>query len=69
MSRIRPVTARSAPKMVNIQSTLLTAPDLYNHVSFVELLGSNGNSYTVYTHTLMLHNVETLVRPNKKKNK
>jgi len=33
MSRIRPVTARPAPQMVNIQSTLRTAPDLSKYVT------------------------------------
>ena len=62
--------------MINIQSTLRTAPDLCKNVSFAVLFGNNGNSHAVPTHsdiyvsvcvknmcmyTLILHNVETLV--------
>jgi len=35
--------------MINIQSTLRTAPELCKHVSLAVLFGKNGNSYTGYT--------------------
>jgi hypothetical protein len=41
MSRIRSFTP-----MINIQSTLRTAPDLCQNVSLALLFASNGNSYT-----------------------
>jgi hypothetical protein len=34
--------------MINIQSTLRTAPDLCKNVSFAVLFGSNGTSYSLY---------------------
>ena len=43
MSRIRPVGA----PIMNIQSTLRTAPDLCENVSLRVLFGSDGNSYAV----------------------
>jgi hypothetical protein len=57
--------------MINIQSTLCTAPDLYKNVSQLVLFGGNSNSYTVsaqsgmciYTH--ILHNINTLVGQKK----
>jgi hypothetical protein len=59
--------------MLNIQSTLRTAPDLYKNVLLAELLGSNDNSCTVsvqsdtciYTH--ILPNIESVMGPKKKK--
>jgi hypothetical protein len=54
-----PIHHLASTRMVNIQSTLQTAPDLCKNVSVPVLLGSNGNSYTIstessaciYTHT------------------
>jgi len=60
--------------MINIQSTLRTAPDLCKNVSIAVLFGSNNNSYTVSTesemwiYTQILHNIETLVGQKKFKN-
>jgi hypothetical protein len=51
--------------MMNIQSTLRTAPDLCKNVSLAVLLGSNDNSYTVSAqsntciYTYFLPNIET----------
>ena len=49
--------------MINIQSTLRTAPDFCTNVALAVLLGNSGNSYTVctqsdvyiYTHIYYLH--------------
>jgi len=60
--------------MINIQSTLRTAPDLCKNISLVVLFGINGNLYTVSTqsdmciHISILHNIETLVEQKKFKN-
>jgi len=35
--------------MINIQSTLRTAPDFCTNVALAVLLGNSGNSYTVCT--------------------
>ena len=67
MSRIHPVTAKPSPQVINIQSTLRTAPDLCKNVSLAVLVGGNGDSYTVSTkpdmfiYTHILHYIETLV--------
>ena len=63
MSRIRPVPATADVPVIDVQSTLPTAPDLCKNVSLTVLFGSSGNSYTlssqsdmcacvyIYTHT------------------
>jgi hypothetical protein len=59
--------------VINIQSTLRTAPDLCKNVSLAVLFGSNGNSYTVCLQlvtdicTLILYNIETMVGQKKGK--
>ena len=40
---------QAGARMINIQSTLCTAPDLRTNISLDVLFGSNGNSYTVST--------------------
>jgi len=53
--------------VINIPSTLRTAPDLCKHFSFAVLFDSSGSSYTVslqagmYICAHTLHNVEVLV--------
>jgi hypothetical protein len=73
MSHIRPVTARPAPPMINIQSTSRTLPGVCKNVLLAVLCGSNGNSYTAPTHSYVcvcvcvclsvhtLHHIETLI--------
>jgi hypothetical protein len=60
--------------MINIQSTLRTAPDLCKIVSLAVQFDSIGNSCTIYMqediciYTLVLHNIDTLVgQRNKRK--
>jgi hypothetical protein len=71
MSHIRPVTDMAEPSVINMRSTLRTAPDLCQHISFAVLFGSSGSSYTVsaqpdvYIYTHILHNVEILVGQEK----
>jgi hypothetical protein len=72
MSHIRPVTGAGTP-VINILSTLRTAPDLCKNNPLTLLFGSNGNSHTIstqsdmYRYTHILHNVEKLVAQNKQK--
>ena len=49
MSCIRPITDWPAPQLINIQSALAIAPDLWKNVPLAALFVSNGNSYTVCT--------------------
>jgi len=70
MSRIRSFTP-----MINIQSTLRTAPDLCQNVSLAVLFGSNGSSYTfsrqsdmcvyVYIHIYIHTHTHTHILHNK----
>jgi hypothetical protein len=59
--------------MINIHSTLRTAPDLCKNISLAVLFGRNGNLYTVFRqadmciYTHILHDVETLVGQTKYK--
>ena len=63
MSHIR----QAVTIMINIQSTLCTAPDLCKTISLAVLFRSKGNSRTIYMqsdmciYTHVLHNIETLV--------
>jgi hypothetical protein len=58
--------------IINILSTLRTAPGLCKNVSIAILFGSNGNSYTVSTRsdmctrTHILNNIEKLIGPKNK---
>jgi len=49
MSRIRPIHRQAGAPMINIQSTLRTAPNLCKNVSLAVMFASNGNSYTAST--------------------
>jgi len=55
--------------VINVQSTLRTAPDLCRNVSAAVSFGSNGNSYTISTQSDMCiyTHIETVV--GEKKNK
>jgi len=51
MVKYSPSHRRAGTRVINIQSTLPTAPDLDKNVSLIVLglFGSNGNSYTIST--------------------
>jgi hypothetical protein len=57
--------------VINIQSTLQTAPDLSKNISFIVLFGSNRNPYadSMWLNTCMYmhirYNTERLVEQNK----
>jgi hypothetical protein len=44
-----PSHRQAGAPLINIQSTLRTAPDLCKNVSLAVLFGSSGNSYTIFT--------------------
>ena len=48
-----PSHSQAGTPMINIQSTLRAAPDLFKNFSFAVLFGSNGNSYTTCTQSDM----------------
>jgi len=65
-----PIHHPASTLMVNIQSTLQTAPYLCKNVSVAVLFGSNGISYSLYrVKCVYIYTVKTLVGHKKQKNK
>ena len=69
--RYSPSHRPAGDQMINIQSTLRTAPDLFKKYSLAVLIGNNGNSCTVsiqsdmFIYKHILQNVEALIGKNK----